>query len=418
MKFETVKIKDLVSEISMGPFGSNIKVECFVDEGVPVLNGGNLDGFVLKEKSFRYVTEEKANALGKANAYRGDVVITHRGTLGQIVFIPQNSLFNRYVISQSQFRVRCNEKVLPEYIVYYFHTRIGQYKLLSNASQVGVPALARASTTFQEIEIQLPDISVQRKIVNILEIFRQKIEINHAINENLAEQIHTLCNAWLNDYIPFGGMCPDDWEQTPLSSIARFFSGYSYKGNELQESSVAMATIKNFDRNGGFKLDGYKEILPSSKLKPEHHVTMFDTLVAHTDLTQKAEVIGNAEPVLSFSGYDDIIFSMDVVKVLPDNPEVSKFLIAAMLQTQQFKGHCLGYINGTTVLHLSKKALPEYSLMLPKDFSILKPLDEAVSSMYQQIALNIDENVRLAKLRDTLLPRLMSGELDVSELNL
>ena len=213
-------------------------------------------------------------------------------------------------------------------------------------------------------------------------------------------------------------MCPDDWEQTPLSSIARFFSGYSYKGNELQESSVAMATIKNFDRNGGFKLDGYKEILPSSKLKPEHHVTMFDTLVAHTDLTQKAEVIGNAEPVLSFSGYDDIIFSMDVVKVLPDNPEVSKFLIAAMLQTQQFKGHCLGYINGTTVLHLSKKALPEYSLMLPKDFSILKPLDEAVSSMYQQIALNIDENVRLAKLRDTLLPRLMSGELDVSELNL
>ena len=186
MKFETVKIKDLVSEISMGPFGSNIKVECFVDEGVPVLNGGNLDGFVLKEKSFRYVTEEKANALGKANAYRGDVVITHRGTLGQIVFIPQNSLFNRYVISQSQFRVRCNEKVLPEYIVYYFHTRIGQYKLLSNASQVGVPALARASTTFQEIEIQLPDISVQRKIVNILEIFRQKIEINHAINENLA----------------------------------------------------------------------------------------------------------------------------------------------------------------------------------------------------------------------------------------
>ena len=64
MRFEAVKISDLISEISMGPFGSNIKVECFVDEGIPVLNGSNLDGVVLKEDSFRYVTEEKADSLG------------------------------------------------------------------------------------------------------------------------------------------------------------------------------------------------------------------------------------------------------------------------------------------------------------------------------------------------------------------
>ena len=121
----------------MGPFGSNIKVECFVDEGIPVLNGSNLEGFVLKEESFRYVTEEKADSLGRANARRGDVVITHRGTLGQIVFIPETSNHDRYVISQSQFRVRCNERVLPEYLVYYFHSREGQHKILSFASQVG-----------------------------------------------------------------------------------------------------------------------------------------------------------------------------------------------------------------------------------------------------------------------------------------
>ena len=186
MRFKKTKIKDLISEISMGPFGSNIKVESFVDDGIPVLNGSNLDGFVLKENSFRYVTEEKADALGKANAHRGDVVITHRGTLGQIVFIPDNSKYDRYVISQSQFRVKCNEKILPEYLVYYFHTRIGQFKLLSNASQVGVPALARASTTFQKIEIEVPSIEYQRKIVNYLESIRKKVEINNNINENLA----------------------------------------------------------------------------------------------------------------------------------------------------------------------------------------------------------------------------------------
>lgn len=186
MRFKTVRIADLISEISMGPFGSNIKVECFVDKGIPVLNGSNLEGFVLKEDSFRYVTEEKADSLGKANAHRGDVVITHRGTLGQIVFIPPDSLHDRYVISQSQFRVKCNESVLPEYLVYYFHTRIGQHKLLSNASQVGVPALARASTTFQTIEIDIPDVESQQKIVDILEVIRKKIEMNNEINDNLA----------------------------------------------------------------------------------------------------------------------------------------------------------------------------------------------------------------------------------------
>ena len=169
----------------MGPFGSNIKVECFVDDGIPVLNGSNLEGFSLKEESFRYVTEQKADSLGKANAHRGDVVITHRGTLGQIVFIPQNSKFDRYVISQSQFRVKCNEKVLPEYLVYYFHTKLGQHKLLSNASQVGVPALARASTTFQMIDIDIPSVDIQKKIVDVLETIREKIELNNKINNNL-----------------------------------------------------------------------------------------------------------------------------------------------------------------------------------------------------------------------------------------
>ena len=230
--------------------------------------------------------------------------------------------------------------------------------------------------------------------------------------------MRTLCNAWLIEYAPFGYECPDDWKLTPLSSIARFVGGYSYKGEELQESTIAMATIKNFERKGGFKLDGYKELVPSGKLKPEHHAALFDTLVAHTDLTQNADVIGNAEVVLSLSGYEDIVFSMDLVKVLPNIPEISKFLIAAMLQTQQFKSHCLGYVNGTTVLHLSKKALPEYSLMLPNDLSLLKPLDKAVTAMYKQMAQNVDENETLANLRDGLLPRLMSGELDVSEVKL
>ncbi len=384
-----VLLRDACSRLSSGKSIKSIEIQ---ETGkYPVYGGNGIRGYT-NTKNF----SGDCAIIGRQGAYCGNV----RYFCGD-AYMTEHAVV-----------VQANNDNNTRYLSYLLSTmNLGRL-----SGQSAQPGLSVKTLSAQELE--LPEKKTQIKVANLLASLDAKIEENNRINKNLTEQIHTLCNAWLNDYTPFGGICPDDWKVTPLSSIARFISGYSYKGTELQESSIAMATIKNFDRHGGFKLDGYKEILPSSKLKPEHHVAMFDTLVAHTDLTQNAEVIGNAEPVLSFSGYEDIIFSMDVVKVLPNNPEISKFLIAAMLQTKQFKGHCLRYVTGTTVLHLSKKALPEYSLKLPNDFSVLKPLDEAVSSMYQQMALNIDENVQLANLRDSLLPRLMSGELDVSDLGL
>lgn len=286
-------------------------------------------------------------------------------------------------------------------------------------SMVGSSGRQRVQTdVVKNLEIDVPPLVEQERIGSFLRLIDDKIALNDKINNNLLEQIKTICTAWLSEYKPFDGVMPSDWVETPLSDIAEFISGYSYKGTELTDSTIAMATIKNFDRKGGFKLDGYKEIIPSSKLKESQHAELFDTLVAHTDLTQNAEVIGNAEPVMSKSGYDDIVFSMDLVKVLPKKDGVSKYLITAILQDKKFKAHCLGYVNGTTVLHLSKKALPEYKLFLPSDFSTLKPLDEVVTALYKQVSSNISENTYLEELRESLLPKLMSGELDVSDIEI
>ena len=222
---------------------------------------------------------------------------------------------------------------------------------------------------------------------------------------------------WLTEFVPFGGTEPDDWCTISLSQIADFISGYSYKGNELQPSTTAMATIKNFDRSGGFKLDGFKELVPSEKIKAAHYVQLFDILVAHTDLTQKAEVIGNAEIVLDSAGYEKIVFSMDLMKVIPKEG-ISQFLLAGILQDSRFKAHCLGYVNGTTVLHLSKKALPEYELLFPKDIETLRPLGDALETLYRKQSALMAENRALTALRDSMLPRLMSGEIDVSDIQL
>lgn len=186
MTFSTKRVGDVIEEIAMGPFGSNIKVDCFVSSGVPVLNGSNLTGFSLAEETFNYVTFEKATSLKRAVASRGDVVITHRGTLGQIVYIPSDSKHEKYVISQSQFRVRCKKSVmLPEFMVFFFHSRQGQHQLLSNSSQVGVPALARPSSTFKELEMPVPTIIEQRVIVDTLSVLNARIAENRKINHHL-----------------------------------------------------------------------------------------------------------------------------------------------------------------------------------------------------------------------------------------
>ena len=223
-------------------------------------------------------------------------------------------------------------------------------------------------------------------------------------NDNLEQQAQALFKSWFVDN------SNPNWEETSLSEVASFVGGLT------DCSNIAMATIKNFGRNGGFKADGFKEINPSAKLKECHYANLFDILVAHTDLTQNADVIGNAELLLTYGKYNSIIFSMDLVKVLPKETFPYRFLLAAMLKNELFKGHSLGYVNGTTVLHLSKKALPDFEIRKPSD-SQSKMMDEVLASYYKRMAELLQENDRLISLRDTLIPKLMSGELKINDLN-
>ena len=363
---------------------------------------------------FEYVDDETQKNIARYIVDRGDIVLSIVGTIG-LVAIVGDSLHHANLTENCVKLTQLNG-VNRDYLYYFLKSELGQAEIAKGT--VGAVQAKLPIKNIQAIEVVLPGLEQQEKIASILAEIDYKIEANEKINDNLQQQIKSLVTAWLVDYIPFGGEMPSDWCAISLASIADFVSGYSYKGTELQPSTTAMATIKNFDRNGGFKLDGFKELIPSSKIKPCHYAEKFDVVVAHTDLTQKAEVIGNAEPIINLSGYEAIVFSMDLVKVVPKDNCVSKFMLAALLQHPRFKSHCLGYVNGTTVLHLSKKALPDYELDFPTDPAVLAPLDDALRVLYMQMATIVDENRKLQDLRDTLLPRLMRGEIDVSNIDI
>ena len=186
MHIEKTKLDDVITDIAAGPFGSNLKISCFIDYGFPIIDGANLKGFKVTDNITKFVTEEKARSLHRSIARRNDIVVTISGTLGQIAYIPDDSNFEEYLCSQRQFRVTFNtNKVFVPYLVYYFHSYEGQNKILSFANQTGVPAVSQPLKNFRNIEIDLPDIDSQKQIASVLLSLDDKIEMNTAINENL-----------------------------------------------------------------------------------------------------------------------------------------------------------------------------------------------------------------------------------------
>jgi len=394
----------------MGPFGSDIKKEFYTSHGVPVLNGSNLQGFKLGEDSFGYVTEEKANSLKKCIAKRGDIVVTHRGTLGQMVYIPDDSKFDRYLISQSQFRYRLKKSLArPDFVVYYFHTLEGQYKLLSNASQVGVPALARATTTFRQLEIPLPPLSVQNKIVAILSSLDAKIENNNKINANLEAQAQALFKSWFVDFEPFQdgafedselGRIPKGWKVGTLESLCSFISrGLSPKyNNDTDQWVLGQTCVRN---NIVSMNNARKHILKS---QTEKKVKQWDVLINSTGIGSLGRV-----GIIYFNS-DNVAFDSHLTVVRAENP-IYKFYIGRNLLNRQLE------IENMAVGSTGQTELPRESV---KQMRIVIPSEEVLShfnSLIEPIGLlmygNLDENKTLSTLRDTLLPKLMSGEIEV-----
>lgn len=402
---------DLIDEIAMGPFGSDIKVEFFVDNGIPVLNGSNLDGFSLTENSFRYVTEEKANSLKKANAERGDIVITHRGTLGQIAYIPSDSKYERYVISQSQFRVRCNEKVLPEYLVYYFHTRIGQHKLLSNKSQVGVPALGRPTTTFRSIEVEIPDVQTQKRIIGILTNIEDKITNNKQINDNLYKMAQVIFKSWFIDFEPFSdgkfvfsneGNIPEGWRIATLDDCCCLISkGITPKYTDSCEQRVIN---QKCIRGNSINLQLARCHIPKSiNEKWLHYGDILVNSTGEGTLGRAAQVHFNPA---------NLTVDSHVTILRPSKVELIQYLGCLLLSKQKvFEGMASGSTGQTD---LPRDRLKAMSVLVPPE-DILDAFSSIVSPMMDQIVILQEEISHLVSMRDTLLPKLMSGELSVTD---
>ena len=361
------------------------------------------------EKNAIWVPESSYNFLKKSVLYGDEVIISNVGAnLGTVFKCPK--LDYPMTLGPNSILVKTNDLCNQNYLYYYLKSKIGYSKLMSLVSGSAMPKFNK--TELRNMEVSLPNRTYQDKAVELLIKIDKKIELNNKINNNLYKFTNNLFEEKI-----LNNENKNSWKKYQLSDISVMINGYSYKGNELiDKSDIGMATIKNFERTGGFKLDGFKDIVPE-KCKENHYVKPYEVLVACTDLTQNADIIGNAIMLLNNSDYNEIIMSMDLVKLVPTTSFVNNYMLYAIVNSKDFKDFALGYKSGTTVLHLNKNCFKEYSIKLPNN-DLLKDLSEIVESNYKKISQIIEENKKLDQLRDTLLPRLMNGEIDLDNIEI
>jgi type I restriction enzyme S subunit len=188
------------TSIAIGPFGSRMKSDCYVETGIPVIRGTNLTGGRAFEGEFVYITEEKANELGGANVYKNDLVFPHRGAIGEVGIISED---RRYVLSTSLMKLTCNrKKAYPLFLYYFFKSKLGRHELLKNASQVGTPGIGQPLTSLKNIRLNLPPLNQQEEIAKILGSLDDKIELNRQINQTLEHIAQAIFKSWFVDFEP------------------------------------------------------------------------------------------------------------------------------------------------------------------------------------------------------------------------
>ena len=381
MKFEyrDYELSNAIIDIAAGPFGSNLKVSCFTETGFPIIDGANLKGITVTDNITKFVSEDKARSLHRSIAKRRDIVVTISGNVGQISYIPDNSQYAEYLCSQRQFRVTFDEsKIYVPYLVYYLHSVEGRSKILAFANQTGVPALSQPLRNFRKIKIDLPSLENQHKIADILSTLYEKIAINRAINDNLQQQAMAI----------FDDMFPNisNGKNTIGDTIT------PKRGKSLLSKNAVFGKVPVVA--GGLEPSTYHNI--ANTVAPVLAISASGANAGYVSLWN-VPIWSSDSSFIDTSMTDDVYFWYVLLKKRQNEIYDA--------QTGSAQPHIYPqHIAAMPIIDLSIDEVHNYT--------------STVTPIFDIIGHNKDENSRLSTLRDALLPKLMSGELDVSAVEL
>ncbi|QOV21098.1 restriction endonuclease subunit S [Blautia liquoris] len=367
--------------------------------------GGNINWLSVKdfnnENRYVYSTEKTITEEGLNNSStkllrKDDIIISARGTVGELAMIPFPMAFN-----QSCYGIRAKEGIDSTFLYYLIKHSVRKLKAMTHGSVFDT--ITR--DTFANIDVAIPDIEMQQRVAKMLANIDDKVENNQRINNNLEQQTQAIFKSWFVDFELNYGIMPSDWKVSQLGSIAKIstevFSPAKNPNVEVEHYSIPAYDEKRypvFETSNGIK---------SNKYRLSSNSVMISKLNPDTKRIWRPYCIS-----------DNPICSTEFIVYEPINP-LNRDFIYSIIDSIGFSAFLCSHTTGST--NSRQRATPSitltYDIIVP-DEKTIQAFCSIVSPMYDTIENNIKENQKLAETRDKLLPKLMSGELDVSGIDL
>jgi len=435
-RWPVVSVSDIAERTAAGPFGSSISSKHFVDAGVPVIRGSNLSqdiGTRLIDNALVFLREEKAAEFSRSEARKGDLIFTCWGTIDQVGLIDDRAMYDRYIVSNKQMLLTPRSSIADSlFLYYYFSSPMVRAEIVNQGIGSSVPGFNLGQ--LRALKVSLPPLAEQKDITRILGTLDDKIELNRRMNVTMEAVARALFQSWFVDFDPvhakaagrhpFGmdaptaalfpasfqdsahGKHPLGWRYCEAQSIAQIGIGKTPPRKEPQWFSeshhdIPWVSIKDMGNTGIFAQQ-------TSEFLTEEAVSRFNvrrvtrnTVLLSFKLTVGRVVIADMplttnEAIAHFGIY-------------PKSGISHEFLY---LYLSQFDYGSLGSTSSiaTAVNSATIRAMP--ILIPPKE--LVAAFSKVISPLFEKVRINQSECQSLSKTRDLLLPRLLSGKINIS----
>lgn len=372
MKFENVRPLREIADIQTGPFGSQLHKEDYVENGTPIVTVEHLGNRVFTEQNLPKVSDEDRERLNKYVLKTGDIVFSRVGSVDRCSYVDEEH--NGWMFSGRCLRVRATTQIDPLYLYYFFCLESTRDFVRNIAVGATMPSIN--TKLLGEVPVSIPDLDTQKAIATVLSAIDDKIELNNKINENLEQQAQAIyVSMFITNADP-------SWQIGHLSDLVNVKYGKDHK----------KLTDGNFPVYGSGGIMRYVE-------RP-----LYDK---ESILIPRKGTLNNVIYINQPFWSVDTMFYTEMRL-----PNLAKFVYHFV------KSKNLASMNaGSAVPSMTTDILNAMEVVIPSA-AVLEEFEGIVSPMYKEMQENDKQSTALGKLRDTLLPKLMNGEIDVADIAL
>lgn len=400
-----MKLKDVTTIISGGT--PSTKKGEYWNGSISWITPKDLSGYnkMYISKGERNITD---SGLKNSSAYlipKGSVLFSSRAPIGYVA-IADNELctnqgFKNFICDKS--------KINNIYLYYWLKNNVKTIEEFASGSTFKEISASKISN----IEIELPSLTMQKKISSILSSLDKKIELNNQINDNLYEMMNKLYINWFEDFKVYN---KNEFSNIKLRDIINIKGGLSYTAEKLSDNKNdnVMISMGNVELNKLFNFNNlkyYKDIENKYLAKPG------DLFICTRDVTQKRNQLGCPGIIPKLFENKNIMIGTNLFMVehLIYDKEINKYLFL-LLNSKKYRERIVGLAKGTAILMISRDDVLNFEFYFPNEIDIINKFNKIVEPLFNKIESNIIINDHLYKLRDTLLPKLMNGEIDLESI--